>query len=99
VSSVPTDHVVAAWPRFERRRLPRAFNGPRAHEEDVSVELGFRFAALQVGFWLGWASIVVQIDPSTPVFVEKTATEWWKARSASGAPWEGFIRQDRLAFR
>jgi two-component sensor histidine kinase len=23
------------------------------------VELGFRFAALQVGFWLGWASIVV----------------------------------------
>jgi len=45
------------------------------------------------------ASIVIQLDPSTPVFVEKTATEWWKARSASGPLWEGFIRQDRLAFR
>ena len=45
------------------------------------------------------SSIVIQLDPSTPVFVEKTATEWWKARSASGPLWEGFIRQDRLAFR
>jgi two-component sensor histidine kinase len=27
--------------------------------EDASLELGFRFAALQVGYWLGWASIVV----------------------------------------
>jgi two-component sensor histidine kinase len=35
------------------------------------VELGFRFAALQVGFWLGWASIVVvlvglALDVSAP---------------------------------
>ena len=27
-------------------------------ENDTSVELGFRFAAMQVGYWLGWASIV-----------------------------------------
>jgi two-component sensor histidine kinase len=26
---------------------------------DSSVDLGFRFAAVQVGYWLGWASIVV----------------------------------------
>jgi two-component sensor histidine kinase len=31
-------------------RLPKA---------DDSVELGFRFAAVQVGYWLGWASITV----------------------------------------
>jgi two-component sensor histidine kinase len=28
-------------------------------EFDASVEVGFRFAAVQVGYWLGWASIVV----------------------------------------
>ena len=28
-------------------------------ETDASVELGFRFGALQVGYWLGWASILV----------------------------------------
>ena len=44
------------------------------------------------------SSIVVQLDPGTPVMVEKTATEWWHAKSAAGTPWEGFIRQDRLAF-
>lgn len=27
-------------------------------ESATSVELGFRFAAVQVGYWLGWASIV-----------------------------------------
>ena len=26
---------------------------------DASVELGFRFAAVQVGYWLGWAAIAV----------------------------------------
>ena len=65
---MPTDQVTAAaWPRFradtvrrrtERLGLPQAFSVPRV-EADASVELGFRFAALQVGFWLGWASIVV----------------------------------------
>jgi two-component sensor histidine kinase len=66
VSSVPTDHVAAAaWPRFRVDaarhgvRLRRAFGEQRVEGEDAGLELGFRFAALQVGFWLGWASIVV----------------------------------------
>jgi len=32
--------------------------GAGAGEQDASLELGFRFAAVQVGYWLGWASIV-----------------------------------------
>jgi two-component sensor histidine kinase len=27
--------------------------------DDAALELGYRFAAVQVGYWLGWASIVV----------------------------------------
>jgi two-component sensor histidine kinase len=55
VSSVPTFENVtaAAWPRL------RAFGSEPVEGEDASLELGFRFAAVQVGFWLGWASIVV----------------------------------------
>jgi two-component sensor histidine kinase len=55
VLSVPSiEHVTAAaWPRLG------AFGLKRVEGEDASLELGFRFAALQVGFWLGWASIVV----------------------------------------
>jgi two-component sensor histidine kinase len=43
----------------ERLRQRRAFSVPRGEGEDASLELGFRYAALQVGYWLGWASIVV----------------------------------------
>lgn len=55
MSSVPTiEHMTAAaWPRL------RAFGSERVEGEDASLELRFRFSALQVGFWLGWASIVV----------------------------------------
>jgi two-component sensor histidine kinase len=55
VSSVPNIENVtaAAWPRW------RVLGSERVEGEDASLELGFRFAALQVGFWLGWASIVV----------------------------------------
>jgi two-component sensor histidine kinase len=49
VSSVPTDHLAVP-------RRPVATGGQGA---DTSPELGFRFAAVQVGYWLGWASIVV----------------------------------------
>jgi len=66
VSSVSTDHVAAAaWPRFRvdavglGARLRRAFGTQPVEGEDADLELGFRFAALQIGFWLGWASIVV----------------------------------------
>ena len=31
----------------------------RLEEPDASLEVGFRFAAVQIGYWLGWASIVV----------------------------------------
>src|SRR5690242_4683136 len=55
VSSVPSiENVTAtAWPHL------RAIGSERVEGEDASLELGFRFSALQVGFWLGWASIVV----------------------------------------
>jgi two-component sensor histidine kinase len=41
--------------------LPRARVERRRPEDDTAVELGFRFAAVQVGYWLGWASIAVVI--------------------------------------
>jgi len=47
VSSVSTDGAL-----LRLRQL-------RRDEPDASVEVGFRFAAVQVGYWLGWASIVV----------------------------------------
>jgi two-component sensor histidine kinase len=31
----------------------------RPEAEDAGLEVGLRFAALQIGYWLGWASIVV----------------------------------------
>jgi len=66
VSSVSTHLAAAALPRF---RADVAADG--VTEDDSSLELGFRFAALQVGFWLGWASIVVvliglALDVSAP---------------------------------
>src|SRR5690348_9106474 len=27
--------------------------------DEAAVELGYRFAAVQIGYWLGWASIIV----------------------------------------
>ncbi len=66
MSSVPTDHVTAAWPPARAALLPRlrvwrprlGLRDERVGEQDASLELGFRFAAVQVGYWLGWASIV-----------------------------------------
>jgi two-component sensor histidine kinase len=43
----PTHHVTTTWPHLRR--------------DEASVELGFRVAAVQVGYWLGWASIGVVI--------------------------------------
>jgi two-component sensor histidine kinase len=47
VSTVSPDAALARW-----RDLTRA-------ETEASLEAGFRFAAVQVGYWLGWASILV----------------------------------------
>ena len=56
MSSVPTDHVAVPWPAAYAVAPLR-----RGKRSDGSLELGFRFAALQVGYWLGWASISVVI--------------------------------------
>jgi two-component sensor histidine kinase len=53
VSSLSTHQVTPSASRWRTGlRLAPA-------ENDASVEVGFRFAAVQVGYWLGWASIVV----------------------------------------
>jgi two-component sensor histidine kinase len=69
VSSVPTDHVTVLWPRArgERLRLVRqpSREGAVREASDGSLELGFRFAAVQVGYWLGWASIIVVLAELT----------------------------------
>jgi len=55
VSSVSTDRVLSAALSFPLARPPRR----SAVASDANVELSFRYAAVQVGYWLGWASIVV----------------------------------------
>jgi two-component sensor histidine kinase len=58
VSGLLTEDVTAAWPDALRR--PRISLRPAGDGgSDASLELGLRFAAVQVGYWLGWASIVV----------------------------------------
>ena len=42
--------------------------------------------------------IIVQLDPGAPVLVQKTASEWWRAKPRSGAGFSGYIREDRLNF-
>jgi two-component sensor histidine kinase len=59
--------VSAAWsparagllPRLGRAWRPRAGTSQGEVGENADLELGFRFAAVEVGYWLGWASIVV----------------------------------------
>jgi two-component sensor histidine kinase len=50
VSSLLNGEAISAWPREV---------GSRAPASDATLELGFRSAALRVGSWLGWISIVV----------------------------------------
>jgi two-component sensor histidine kinase len=67
VSSIPT-HDVSAWPPPRAAAFPRlgsalhtrsSLRRLRAADGEVDLELGFRFAAVQVGYWLGWASIAI----------------------------------------
>jgi len=52
--------MVAGPSRVGALRLPRLnLVAPSVEERDPSLELGVRFAALRVGYWLGWASILV----------------------------------------
>jgi two-component sensor histidine kinase len=54
VSSFTAHQRIAAWPHGH-------VVGPRLRRGSsvAAPELGFRFAAVQVGYWLGWASITV----------------------------------------
>ena len=45
------------------------------------------------------SAIVTELAPGAIVLVQRTGSEWWRARSSSGAAFEGYIRQDRLAFK
>lgn len=47
-----------AWPLADGSWLRRALGSLRAERGDTPVELHFRAQALQVGFWVGWLSIV-----------------------------------------
>ena len=68
VTSLLTDDVAAAWPGARGaeprrlgilRRVRRSVRAGRADEHDARLELAFRVAAVQVGYLLGWAAIVV----------------------------------------
>lgn len=60
-----SSHQRTTWPLRQADATPRsrerAVSLPRqlTAQAEASVELGFRFAAVQVGYWLGWASITV----------------------------------------
>jgi hypothetical protein len=45
------------------------------------------------------SAVVIMLDPGAVVLVQKTASEWWRAKSTSGSGFEGYIRQDRLVFK
>jgi hypothetical protein len=45
------------------------------------------------------SGVVIELHPGSVILVQRTGTEWWKAKPSSGAPWEGYIRQDRLVFK
>jgi two-component sensor histidine kinase len=66
LSSLLTNDATAGWPlpRVAGQASLGVLRGPRgtlratsASEDDATLELGFRSAAVRVGFWLGWASI------------------------------------------
>ena len=66
MSSLLTHDVTAGWPlprvagkvRLDVMRRRRGdLRAVSASEGDATLELGFRSAAVRVGFWLGWASI------------------------------------------
>ena len=43
----------------DARTRPLGFLAESNGADDASLELGFRFAAVRLGYWLGWVSIVV----------------------------------------
>jgi len=57
VLNLLTDDITAVWPRARVAESART-GVPRRGDGDETLELGFRSAAVRVGFWLGWASII-----------------------------------------
>ena len=45
------------------------------------------------------SATVTQLDPGAVVLVQRTGSEWWRAKPSAGAAFEGYIRQDRLVFK
>jgi hypothetical protein len=45
------------------------------------------------------SAIVAELPPGSVVQVQRTTSEWWRARAHRGKAFEGYIRQDRLVFR
>lgn len=43
--------------------------------------------------------IVTELAGGTAILVQKTDSEWWRARPATGTAFDGYIRQDRLVFK
>ena len=56
MSSLIANHILRRQPPLALRFRP--VEDERRSEPDA-VEVGFRFAAVQIGYWLGWASITV----------------------------------------
>ncbi|HLX19856.1 MAG TPA: sensor histidine kinase [Gaiellaceae bacterium] len=109
MSSIPTDNLFTAWPPVPAisvvRPHRRFFSAGRA-ERPSSADIGFRFAALQVGYWLGWASIVAVL---TGLALDVSVQQRWLLVGATLAaaagntaamviPWREWLalRQGRL---
>jgi Bacterial SH3 domain len=45
------------------------------------------------------SSVVIELDPGAVILVQRTASEWWRAKASTGKAFEGYIRQDRLIFK
>jgi hypothetical protein len=43
------------------------------------------------------SAVVTRLDPGAAVLVQRGKGAWWRAKSSGGAPFEGYIREDRLA--
>ena len=45
------------------------------------------------------SALVAELHPGSVVRVQRTGSEWWRARPNRGTAFDGYIRQDRLVFR
>ena len=99
----PAPRIVA--PRIEPPRIPAPAK-PSPPPPPAATDLSWQMARVpttgktnvRAGPNLA-SAIVVQLDPGAVVLVQKTGTDWWRAKSTSGSGFAGFIREDRLVFR